>query len=114
MSSSKKKPHFKEDQSSPYFRSSTKKSSSNKKKRTLQGDPDWCWLYEEQMHNGEVVQKPVYNLTKRTKKTVQRFGQQLRTIDMCKKKARYHHKMMNQELENMHYAGQYIGNHMWD
>jgi hypothetical protein len=45
---------------------------------------------------------------------VQRFGQQLRTIDMCKKKARYHHRMMNQELENMHYAGQYIGNHMWD
>ena len=73
-SSKKKKPRFKEDQNTPFFRTSSKKSSSNKKKRARQDDPDWCWLYEEQMINGELVQQPVYNLTKRLIKTVQKFG----------------------------------------
>ena len=56
---------------------------------------------------------PVYNLTKRLKKIVEKNGHQLRAIDEMKKEAMFHRAEMNKRLLGMFEASVQISDKLW-
>ena len=111
MSPSKKRRHIKEERDTPGFNSSSKKNSA--KKRSFKEDPEWCWIHEQVIVDGEPVKIPVNNLTKRLKKILRKSGRDLMLLDISKKKAHFHKEEMDEHLTNAVEASRNISDQMW-